>query len=159
MKALAIAALAAAIIFSGSPALAQTPVDSPPGAVAQAPVPAGTTEYDAFMAAFGKTVMAYARNWERLQDCKTWACYAGYFLRIDNILTQGIQWMYQHVSLPCYQEQQQRATKGLQELRGALRMLSLAIQTDSAWRIKVALRKIGAAEQIFETLPGQTCPA
>jgi hypothetical protein len=160
MKALAIAALAAAVVLSGSPALAQTPVDSHPGDVAQAPVlPAGTPEYDTFQATALKTILAYGRNWNRLQDCKAWACYSTYFLRIDTILTTGIKWMYSHPSLPCYQEQQKRVTKGLQELRGGIRMLSLAIQTGDDWRAKVARRKIRATVQIFENLPAHTCPA
>jgi hypothetical protein len=159
MKALAVAALAAAVILSGSPALAQTPLDTDSGAVAQAPLPAGTLEYDTFQATAVKTILAYGRNWDRLNDCKAWACYSTYFLRIDTILTTGIKWMYSHPSLPCYQEQQQRVTKGFQELRGGIRMLSLAIQTGDDWRAKVARRKIHATELIFQNLPVQTCPA
>ena len=159
MKALAIAALAAAVVLSGSPALGQAPVDSHPEAVAQAPVPAGTLEYDTFQATALKTIMAYGRNWDRLQDCTAWACYSTYFLRIDAILTTGIKWMYSHPSLPCYQERQQRVTKGFQELRGGIRMLSLAIQTGDDWRARVARRKIRATSLIFQNLPVQTCPA
>jgi hypothetical protein len=92
-------------------------------------------------------------------DCKAWACFSTYFLRIDTILTTGIKWMYSHPALPCYQEQQQRVTKGFQELRGGIRMLSLAIQTGDDWRAKVARRKIRATELIFQNLPVQTCPA
>ncbi len=75
------------------------------------------------------------------------------------MLTRGIQWMYQHPALPCYQAQQQRATKGFQEVRGAVRLLYRAVVLRSEWRIKVAFRKIDAANQIFQDLPVQTCPA
>ena len=158
LKALAIAALAA-IILSGSPALAQTPLDIETGAVAKAPVPAGTLEYDTFQATAVKTIVAYGRNWDRLNNCKAWACFSTYFLRIDTILTTGIKWMYSHPALPCYQEQQRRVTKGFRELRGGIRVLSLAIQTGDDWRAKVARRKIRATELIFQNLPVQTCPA
>lgn len=159
MKALAIAALVAAVVLGGSPVLAQTPLETGSGAEAQAVSPAGTIEYDTYQATALKTILAYGRNWNRLNDCKAWACYSTYFLRIDTILTTGIKWMYSHPALPCYQEQQQRVTKGFQELRGGIRMLSLAIQTGDDWRAKVARRKIRATVQIFENLPAHTCPA
>jgi hypothetical protein len=159
MKALAIAALAAAVILSSSPALAQTPVAPKTGAIAQAPLPAGTPEYDAYQSMLRTTVNASVRNWDRLQDCQRWYCFSTYARRTDNVLTRGIQWMYQHPALPCYQAQQQRATKGFQEVRGAVRMLYRAVVLRSEWRVKVAFRKIDAANQIFQNLPVQTCPA
>jgi hypothetical protein len=159
MKAHAIAALAAAVILSGSPALAQTPVDSQLGVVAQAFVPAGTPEYDAYHAMLLTTHNASVRNWNSLRACKTWVCFSTYFQRVDNVLTAGIQWMYSHPALPCYQEQQQRATKGFQEVRGAFRLLYRAVVEGIDWKIKVAGRKIDAANQIFNNLPAQTCPA
>ena len=67
--------------------------------------------------------------------------------------------MYQHPALPCYQEQQQRATKGFQEVRGAIRLWYRAVVEGIDWKIKVANRKIDAANQIFDNLPAQTCPA
>jgi hypothetical protein len=159
MKALASAALAAAVLLSGSPTVAGSPLGPESGAVAPAPVPAGTLEYDTYQAMAVKTILAYGRNWDRLNDCKAWACYSTYFLRVDTVLTAGIKWMYTHPALPCYQAQQQRVTKGFQELRGGIRMLSLALQTGDDWRAKVARRKIRATELIFQNLPAHTCPA
>jgi hypothetical protein len=159
MKALAIAALAAAVILSGSPALAQASVDPGTGALAQTPVPAGTPEYDAYQAMLRTTLNASVRNWDRLQECSRWYCFSTYARRFDNVLTRGIQWMYAHPALPCYQEQQQRATKGFQEVRGAVRLLYRAVVLRSEWRIKVAFRKVDAANQIFQNLPVETCPA
>lgn len=159
MRALAIAALAAAIIFSGSPALAQAPVDSHPGAVAQAPIPAGTPEYDAFHAMMHTTYDAALRYWLSLRACKTWVCISKYSRRVDNVLTTGIQWMYTHPALPCYQEKQQRVTKGFQEERGAFRLLYRALREGIDWKIKVANRKIDRVNEIFDNLPAQTCPA
>jgi hypothetical protein len=159
MKALAIAALAAAVILSGSPALAQIAVEPGPETVAQATVPAGTPEYDAYQAMLRTTVNASVRNWDSLQACKRWYCFSTYARRTDNVLTRGIKWMYTHPALPCYQAQQQRATKGFQEVRGAVRLLFRAVVLRSEWRVKVAFRRIDAANQIFQNLPVQTCPA
>jgi len=159
MQAPAIAALAAAVILSGSPALALTRADPETGAVAQAFAPAGTPEYDAYHAMLLTTHNASLRNWNSLRACKTWACVSTYSRRVDNVLTEGIQWMYQHPALPCYQEQQQRATKGFQEVRGAIRLWYRAVVEGIDWKIKVANRKIDAANQIFNNLPVQTCPA
>jgi len=158
MKALAIAVLAA-VILSGSPAFAQTAVEPEPEVVTQAIVPAGTAEYDAYQAVLRTTVNASVRNWDSLQACERWYCFSTYARRTDNVLTRGIQWMYQHPALPCYQTQQQRATKGFQEVRGAVRLLYRAVVLRSEWRVKVAFRKIDAANQIFQNLPVQTCPA
>ena len=159
MKTIAIAMLAVVVIAGGTPAAAQPQVDSGARAHAQALVPTGTVELGAYTATLRKTLNATWRNWERLRDRSTWACYLTYSGRIDIVLTRGIQWMYQHPALLCYQAQQQRATKGLQELRGGFRMLVKAVGTGAEWKIRVATRKIKAAGQIFNDLPVQTCPA
>jgi len=159
MKTIAIAVLTIAIIAGGTPVAAQPQTDRGTAAEVQAVVPAGTVELGAYTTTLRKTLNATWRNWEQLRKCRTWACYLDHSGRIDIILTRGIQWMYQHPALPCYQAQQERATKGLQELRGGFRMLVKAVGTGAKWRIRVATQKIKAAGQIFNDLPVQTCPA
>jgi hypothetical protein len=153
--------VASAVIFltgNGAPVAAQPVPDGEPAAVATT-VPAGTIEYDAFSTTLRDTLDATQKDWQRLVHCDTWACAVASHRRIDDALTRGIQWMYHHPALPCYQQQQQRATKGLQETRGAFRMLMLAIQTGSSWRQRVANAKIAEAQRILQDLPGHTCPA
>ena len=117
------------------------------GAASQARLPAGTLEYDSYAAALGKTLVAYVRRWSGLNDCKTLICVTVYFARIDNVLTRGIQWMYDHPALTCY-AQQQRAAEGLQALRAGFRLYYRALETGAEWRAKAARRKIRAAGRI-----------
>ena len=98
MQALALAALAAAVLLTGSPVLAQTPPDPESGAVAQATVPSGTLEYDTYQAMAVKTILAYGRNWDRLSDCKAWACYSTYFLARRH---RPHRWHQVDVHAPC----------------------------------------------------------
>jgi hypothetical protein len=158
MRSRFIAALAAlAFVTSAAPVAAQ-PLSDADGSVPTI-APAGTGEYDAFYTTLNATLDVTWSSWERLTRCDSWACVVSAHRRIDDTLTQGIQWMYHHPALPCYQQQQQRATKGLQETRGAFRMLMLAIQTGSRWRQRVARTKITDAQGILQGLPAHTCPA
>jgi hypothetical protein len=158
MRTRLIAASAAAIlVLSAAPVSAQPPSDAV--APIATVVPAGTSEYDAFYTTLTGTLDVTWRSWGRFTRCESWACVVAAHRRIDDTLTTGIQWMYHHPALPCYQQQQQRATKGLQETRGAFRMLMLAMQTGSRWRQRVARTKIADAQGIFGSLPAHTCPA
>ena len=159
MKAPLLAALATLVLtFNGAPADARPLVDADGAATART-IPAGTTEYDAYSTTLRDTLTVTWRNWARLSQCDSWACAVRYHQHIDDALTRGIQWLYHHPALACFQAQQQRATKGLQETRGGFRMLMLAIQTGSQWRQRVATAKITAAREIFDELPAHTCPA
>jgi hypothetical protein len=158
MKSRFIAALAALAIIAGAAPVAAQPLSDRDQSVATIG-PAGTIEYDAFYTTLTATLDVTWRSWERLTRCDSWACVVAAQRRIDDTLTEGIQWLYHHPALPCFQQQQQRATKGLQETRGAFRMLLMAVQTGSHWRQRVARTKITAAQGILQGLPAHTCPA
>ena len=129
------------------------------GVLLPQPVAASATpELDAYAAVVVNAAQSSARHWRALQNCDAWPCMSQRFVRIDGVLTAGIQWLYQHPALPCFQEQQQKVTKVLQELRGGYRQMSLAIQTDSAWRKRVALTKIEKARDAVDNLPPHSCP-
>jgi hypothetical protein len=123
------------------------------------PVAASATpEFDAYAAVVVNAVQTTNRHAKAMTQCSAWPCMSQRFVRIDGALTAGIQWLYQHPALPCYQEQQQKVTKVLQELRGGYRQLSLAVQTGDAWRKRVAKTKIGKAMDAVAQLPPHSCP-
>jgi hypothetical protein len=160
MRTFGIGLVAAIVLMTSSAGAVQPQVAAASDSVVvHAQAPAGTAEFEAYQGTVRQTLKAYVRNLDQLFKCKSWACLSSYFARIDRVLTRGIRWMYTHPALPCYQAQQQRVTKGFQELRGAIRMWKLRIETGKKWRIKVALNKLRKAEAIFENLPAATCPA